>query len=279
MILVGSNLKKIRLSKKINLINVCNDLKISKTLLKQIENDDFQKDVSIVYLTGHIRAYANYLDLDSDEVIKRFKEQTSFIDYKPLQVLAKPIQSRKFFLTFKNLSFASVLFISFGFYFLFIKPNDLNPNYASIPTIPENLIAQIEEVEMNEEIKNFNKVSNINTKSKIFLEESDLENIVVSKSSAIASIPNEDKIDDNYKVLLRFLKPTWIQLRDSKDEIILSKLMNKNEEYVYFSSKKYFLTVGNAGNVLVMINEDSRGKLGKSGEVVESLMINFDFNN
>ena len=85
MILVGSNLKKIRLSKKINLINICNDLKISRTLLKQIENDDFQKGISIVYLIGHIRAYANYLDLDSDEVIKRFKEQTSFIDYKPLK--------------------------------------------------------------------------------------------------------------------------------------------------------------------------------------------------
>ena len=68
MILVGSNLKKIRLSKKINLINICNDLKISRTLLKQIENDDFQKGISIVYLIGHIRVLVDLYQFQCSQV-------------------------------------------------------------------------------------------------------------------------------------------------------------------------------------------------------------------
>jgi len=280
MILVGSTLKKIRLSKKIKLITVSNDLKISRSLIEQIEKDNFKKEPGIVYLTGHIRAYSNYLELDSDEVIKKFKEQIFFIDYTPLQVMAKPMERKVFFLSFKSLSLISVIFISVGFYFLFIKPNDLNPKYASIPDLPENLIAQLEEIEMNEDLNDASKAITLEDVDKNYLDENNYDYNQISKNSAIASLPKEIEIQKNdYMIVLRFLKPTWIQLRNSEEEIILSKLMNKNEEYLYLASEKYFLTAGNAGNILVLINKDSRGKLGKNGEVVESLMINSEFNN
>ena len=280
MILVGSTLKKIRLSKKIKLITVLNDLKISRSLIEQIEKDNFKKESGITYLIGHIRAYSNYLDLDSDEVIKKFKEQTSFINYIPLQVIAKPMERKVFFLSFNSLSLISVLFISVGFYFLFIKPNDLNPKYASIPDLPESLIAQIEEIEMNENLNNVSIINTLEDVDKKFLDKDNYDFTQISKNSAIASIPKETEIqNDDYRIALKFLKPTWIQLRNSEEEIVLSKLMNKNDEYTYLASEKYFLTVGNAGNILLLINEDSRGKLGKNGEVVESLMINSEFNN
>ena len=41
----------------------------------------------------------------------------------------------------------------------------------------------------------------------------------------------------------------------------------------------YALTAGNAGNIVVIINGESRGKAGKNGEVIESLIISSDFNN
>ena len=36
---------------------------------------------------------------------------------------------------------------------------------------------------------------------------------------------------------------------------------------------------GNAGNILVLIDGNTRGKVGKKGEVIDSLIINSDFNN
>jgi len=78
--------------------------------------------------------------------------------------------------------------------------------------------------------------------------------------------------------LVKFIDSTWIQLRDEKDNIIFSKLMNQNEEYSYNLSKNFNLTAGNAGNIVVSIDGVVKGKVGKLGEVVESLIIDSNFN-
>ena len=65
---------------------------------------------------------------------------------------------------------------------------------------------------------------------------------------------------------------TWIQLRDVNDEIVLSQLMNKNDEYSYDIDLNYSITSGNAGHIMVLIDQTVRGKLEK-GEVVDSLVL------
>ena len=57
------------------------------------------------------------------------------------------------------------------------------------------------------------------------------------------------------------------------------KMSNKNEEYSYFVNDNYALTSGNAGNVLVLLDGKIRGKIGKKGEIVESLIISSEFGN
>ncbi len=46
-----------------------------------------------------------------------------------------------------------------------------------------------------------------------------------------------------------------------------------------YLSLNYRITAGIAGNILVIINSDVRGKIGKYGDVVDSLIIESDFNN
>ena len=55
--------------------------------------------------------------------------------------------------------------------------------------------------------------------------------------------------------------------------------MSSNDEYSYSIVDNYTLTTGNAGNILVLINNNVRGKVGKKGEVIDSLVISSDFNN
>ena len=81
------------------------------------------------------------------------------------------------------------------------------------------------------------------------------------------------------KVILKLVNPTWLQLRDKSNNIIISKLMDKDEEFSYDLSLNYRITAGNAGNILVIINSDVRGKIGKYGDVVDSLILESDFNN
>ena len=102
--------------------------------------------------------------------------------------------------------------------------------------------------------------------------------VLQNSSSAIASTPNNE-FQKSSIVTLKFLDDTWVQLRDENDEIILSQLMNEGDEYSYGIYNNYSITSGNAGHILVMINQKVKGKIGKKGQVVDSLVINKNFNN
>ena len=70
---VGEILKSKRKKRRISLSTVVKDLKISMYILNKIENDEFDDNIEKVYLKGHIRTYAEYLGLDSREMINKFQ--------------------------------------------------------------------------------------------------------------------------------------------------------------------------------------------------------------
>ena len=114
----------------------------------------------------------------------------------------------------------------------------------------------------------------------IELSKTDEDKFVSSTTSAVASLSDTNNINElKNTVTLKFLNPTWIQLRNSEDQIIFSKLMNKNTEYSYSLLDDLYLTAGNAGNIIVSIDGETRGKVGKIGEVIESLIIDSKFDN
>ena len=54
--------------------------------------------------------------------------------------------------------------------------------------------------------------------------------------------------------------------------------MDKDEEYSYNMNLEYNITAGNAGNIIVLIDNNVRGKIGKYGEVIDSLILDSNFN-
>ena len=136
-----------------------------------------------------------------------------------------------------------------------------------VPDLPEIYEPIIEKENLN--------MANIKNQEKEKINYKNNENITVSSVLASNKILNEKK----EIITLKFLNPTWFQVRDEADSIILSKLMEKNEEYSYNIKNQYTITAGNAGNILVLIDNNVRGKIGKQGEVVDSLYIDNKFNN
>ena len=114
---IGSYLKRIRIKKKIKLELISKELNISKDILRDIENDNFPTYISTVFLIGHISSYANFLDLNQNDIIDSFKTQISY--NKPInkEKVPKPVSSFSFkFTSYKNiLSFSSFLIIVISF--------------------------------------------------------------------------------------------------------------------------------------------------------------------
>jgi hypothetical protein len=184
---------------------------------------------------------------------------------------------------FKALSFVSIIAISSSFYFLFIPSNDLQPEYAMTPNIPENLESTLEEIEMKLSLEKKLIVDTLDNTSQIIADSSQIiedKDALISSTSAIASlsISNDKNLTDKI-VTLKFLNPTWVQLRDSKNNVIISKLMSKKDEFSFKISENLNLTTGNAGNIIILVDGVVKGKVGKIGEVIDSLIIDNRFYN
>ena len=262
---IGDIFKESRKIKNITVNKVSSELKISSEIINQIENNQVLVDKDIVFFIGHIRSYSDYLNLNSDEIIKKFKHDNLLTKKEKLENLPKINFDNKTVNIGKYFSLILIFIIFFTFYNLFVSEDKKNIEYALIPDLPENYLPIIEKESLNN--LNKKKIKN-NTTSQID---------EYSISSVIASVP--DKTEENIDLItLKFLNSTWLQLRDESDNIILSKLMDKNESFSYNINLNYNITAGNAGNIVVLINNIVRGKLGKHGEILDSVVIDSSFN-
>ena len=88
---VGALLKASRLRIGEELSEVSNVLRIRNVYLEAIEDDRYQDLPGPTYAIGFIRAYADHLGLDSDEIIHRFKGRISCEEPLPDLVFPEPI--------------------------------------------------------------------------------------------------------------------------------------------------------------------------------------------
>lgn len=265
---IGNIIKKSRISKNLTLDDIAKELKISTDILKKIENDEIIPDKDSVYYIGHVKSVSELLNLNTQEVVEKFKNQIFFKKIDIVTDIAKPNFDSKYIHFQKYLPTALISVIFISFYFLFIRNDNETRNYALVPDLPEIYIPIIEQTNI-EQINNTKDIEENN----ILSDENKLKNYHVIASDKI------DVIDNNDTITLKMLNPTWIQIRDKNNDVILSKLMNKDEEFSYLMSLEYNLTAGNAGNILVLINKDVRGKIGKYGEIVDAIILDNNFNN
>ncbi len=267
MIDIGNTIKSGRISKNISLEQASHDLKISVNVLKSFEDNKKLDHYDYIYYIGHLRAYSNFLELNSNQIIQTYKEQISFKKNELTEKIAKPSIQHNYFTIQKFFSASLILIIFSSFYLLFVQEKNTSPEYALVPDLPESYIPSIEQANLNSQNEKNINIKEINETSKY-----------ISPSSAVASA-NIENIDQNKKITLKLLNSTWVQLRDNKNNIIFSKLMEKDEEYTYDINLKYNITAGNAGNIIVVIDQEVRGKIGKYGEIVDSITLDSNFHN
>ena len=258
---VGQILSIGRNSKNLSISDISIELKISKSIIIDLENDNIKNNSDIIFNIGHLRSYSNFLELDTDTIIKKFKDEVSF-NIKEEKKNITPIVENNFFKIEKFFAASIIIIVFTSFYFLFVDQNDNEINFALIPDIPESLEPIVEKANTYDDLS-----QSSDTKK------SDL----INNSSAIASIEFNENVTT--VATLKMLNPTWLQLRDEENNIVLSKLMDKDEEFSYELKLNYNITAGNAGNILVLIDDEVRGKIGKYGDILDSFVLYKDFTN
>ncbi len=77
---VAAVLRRTREEQGRDLVRVAGDLKIRRVYLAAIEEGRFDDLPGATYAVGFVRAYADYLRLDSEEIIRRFREEVEGLD-------------------------------------------------------------------------------------------------------------------------------------------------------------------------------------------------------
>ena len=151
---IGQYLRTQRIAKKISLQKISKELKISYSILQNIESDKFPDYIDKVFLVGHIKSYSNYLELDQKSIIEKFKIQILFNQKSENFEISKPAKINDIFIFSKSISFAGIFLISVSFFYLFVNSNNLDKNYAMIPDVPENLSSELEKIQMDINLEN-----------------------------------------------------------------------------------------------------------------------------
>ena len=88
---VGQYLRSQREGRGEDISQVSDMLRIHNSYLRAIEESDIEKLPGPTYATGFVRAYANYLGLDSAEVVERFKDEAKVQASRTLLVPPLPL--------------------------------------------------------------------------------------------------------------------------------------------------------------------------------------------
>ena len=160
---LGQQLKREREEKKISLEKIANDLKINKKYLSALESERLQDLPAGVYARNYFKAYAEYLNLNVDEILKQYNEEhESGLTKNKKNLFAQKVTKARYFFSipkvFKITAIVLAVFVCItyiGFYLNnLISPPDLiifNPK--TDVSINENKIEIKGQVENNANIK------------------------------------------------------------------------------------------------------------------------------
>ena len=117
---VGTLLKSEREKKGLRLIQIARSTKLREHFLEAIENEEWQKLPSPVYVKGFIRSYAKSIGLDSQEIIKLYKKSAPEKKIIPAPLIREKASHKK-----KTLLFILPVFIVLAL-LVFLKTGEKN---------------------------------------------------------------------------------------------------------------------------------------------------------
>jgi cytoskeletal protein RodZ len=80
---VAAELYQARFRRGVDLALVAGELRIRYEQLLALEEGRFDDLPGPTYVIGFLRSYAGYLDLDADDLVRRFKDETAYRDRRP----------------------------------------------------------------------------------------------------------------------------------------------------------------------------------------------------
>jgi cytoskeleton protein RodZ len=225
--LAGETLKKRREDLGLSVQGIAEALKIRKDYLVAIEEDDFGKLPVPVYTMGYIRAYAKYLNVDSDPIVEFYSTHLS----QPESAAIMPIAfSRKKFPTaYAVFALLTILAAFIAFFFLY------GPGSGTQTGLPA-------------------RQSPVQQRA---------QPTVVFHEAAPPALPPETK---EHSLEITAKETTWLSIHFSNGKAD-EALLRPGDSKTWTFSDTASLKIGNAGGIGIKFDGEDWGTPGDPGEV------------
>ena len=250
------NIKISRESKNITIEQASKILHININILKNLESGEFNKLQNDVFIEGHIRTYLKWLGINPSLIIDNNKN----IENNKLKV-KKP----KIAVSYKlKLSKFSISLISLILFIVIILI------YKNI-----NKVDSLKHVNTNKIQDSLNEDKIVNLKLKKTPEATNMPEEYLDEEINNIGIPENTAEENNY-IYIKAIEDTWIEIQRNNLEVLVTKIIKKNEELKILYEKDLILVTSNAGSIIIHINGKTINNIGMPGEVKRNISLNYD---
>ena len=273
----GDELRQRREALGLDLANVAAALRIKPAYLAALEAGRPEALPGAVYATGFMRAYADYLGLESGEMLRLFKQQSSLLAAKP--DLAFPILPGERSVPGGGVLLVALILAVCGYGGWFYLSTGDGPRPQRVAEVPLELLpyrepfrtppAASRPVEAQAAPRSPATLSEGSEHSGPTQAGSGSGGRSAAAGSAMAAVPAATDPAPNApgEVVIRATADSWIQIRDARQSVLLTRVLKAGESCRAPARPGLSMRTGNAGGLEITVDGVPAPPIGGRGMV------------
>jgi len=278
-ITVGGLLRTSREDRHIDLDAVVKATKVRRHYLEALENEEWEKLPSRVFVKGFVRSYAEFLGLDTETVVEDYQKAAPRERYQP-QALQSITTRSTMWRRIIGISFLVLVLIGV---IIYLKGNGMSIIGEAFRYLDTQSVTEQKEVKIEREDV---EILDEEAADRVFagqaqIEDEQLEEItsgtegeaaqdsvVVLDEGAIAKeAGDEQPLSPRFVLTATVTARTWLSIAVDR-EPAKEYLFQPGETFRWTAEEGFDMVVGNAGGIEFFLNGSSIGELGPEGKVV-----------
>ena len=304
----GEILRQARLEKKVPLEEISSAIYVRVGQLKAIEDDHLDSLPGMTYAVGFVKSYANYLNLDAEELASRFRAQHGAVKPKAMMPAQEPLMESKTPNTGILMTAAAAVLVLVVGWAMFTGGDEVSENVVSaIPpapviaddgTMPMPAVAdaatEAETAPVADAGQPVAAPEPTVVVAPVPAAKSDNTAAATAVPAAAAArtapaiqwntAPSAGASDEvinvkpsKSRVVLKATQTTWVQITDAKGGIVLKKVLKPGEQFSVPEGTSYSLVTTNAGGVSLSVDGGRALQLGQKGDIVRGVRLTPEF--
>ena len=277
---LGIYLRKSREERHIGLDEVAEATRIRRHNLEAIENDEWSKLPSQVFIKGFLKSYAEFLGLNKETVIHHYLRTSSFEKTTPEALKKTRLQSGRPYL----IIVVSALALAFIVALIYLNKRNISITdkafqHLGTQSLGEKMEGIAEKEHNNQQDEREKEILLLEDEvvveevNKTTLKSKPIDDTIVLEDSTIPMKREEEKKSLLPRLILtaNVKSRTWISI-SIDDTSVNEYLFQPGQTPRWTAEKGFNILVGNAAGIEFSLNGKEVGNLGAQGQVVRVLL-------